>query len=168
MQAVIEPGDVKEPLNLKELYWLAGFLEGEGTFYWVKRGQRPLITAVQVQKQPLERIKATFGGAIRLRKRPSNSRNNQDCYTWTLYNKNAVSLMMTLYCLMSHKRQGQIKKVLDNWRARWNQWDSRGCRNGHPWTVENTYIWNGTKSCRICKAAYGKTKLKTKVATVTA
>ena len=37
------------------------------------------------------------------------------------------------------------------------------CPSGHEYSVENTYLWNGTKRCLRCKRAQGlKTKLKRK------
>ena len=105
------------------LYWTAGFLEGEGSFFHslrvgVKKYSGTLtITAPQVQREPLERLTRFFGGRLTLRTR-SNVPNASPCFVWVLYGGQAAGLMMTLYPLMSPKRQGQIRTALKKWRSR--------------------------------------------------
>lgn len=48
-------------ISLVQLGWAAGFLEGEGSF---TNGGSPCVSAGQVQREPLERLSALFGGRI--------------------------------------------------------------------------------------------------------
>lgn len=46
-----------KPVSTLQLAWAAGFIEGEGSF-------SNTVTAAQVQKEPIERLHALFGGRI--------------------------------------------------------------------------------------------------------
>lgn len=94
-----------------ELYWVAGFLEGEGNF--ALRGRKrtsPVASACQVGLHPLERLQRIVGGRIA----PYNS----TTHVWTLNENRTIQLAMTLYPLMSPKRKIQIQKVIEAWKAK--------------------------------------------------
>lgn len=107
-------------INTKELYWAAGFLEGEGSFgCWSKskahgRYRQFVVCAEQVQREPLERLLKLFGGSIN----SGRVRDNKNrIFRWRVYSTRARGLAMTLFCLMSPRRKEQIHKMLDNpWR----------------------------------------------------
>jgi hypothetical protein len=116
------------------------------------------VTAVQVQREPLDRLLAAHGGSIYLRHRKPPSR-SKPIYVWTLSGPRAVNLMMTLEPLMSPVRQAQIRAALDEWRTR----PGTGARNrvkthcpkGHPYDEENTLIVmsrgkHPSRQCRAC------------------
>jgi hypothetical protein len=95
-----------------ELFWAAGFIEGEGSFI-PGTGISPLICVPQVNREPLERLQRIFGGSIR--PRPSKWQQNpqwQDQYLWRVGGCRATGIALTLYCLMSEKRQAQIRVSL--------------------------------------------------------
>ena len=100
-------------ISVNDIHWAAGFLEGEGTFGFYVR--KPVASAEQVQKEPIDRLKKIFGGSLRIRitKRKSNE---QDRFVWTAHGGRAIGVMLTLFCLMSLKRKTQIKKALYKWR----------------------------------------------------
>jgi hypothetical protein len=113
-----------------DIAWAAGFIEGEGSFIgYIAAGKhlRTQITAVQVQKEPLERLHKLFGGTLWFHaKKPTNERQNP-AWRWQLGGKEARRLMHVLYPFMSPKRQEQIDKVINLWRMRIekNTWDLR-------------------------------------------
>ncbi len=88
-----------------DLYWAAGFLEGEGSFLAHTGCCR--VSANQVQRQPLERLAFLFGGSIRYHK--------NKIWVWRINGTWARGVMMTLFGLMSFKRKGQIRKALSAW-----------------------------------------------------
>lgn len=98
-----------------ELIWAAGFLEGEGSFHIgkVSKWQQLVVSASQVQLWPLEVLKKSFGGSIY--KEPTKGR-RQECGKWVVTGPRAAGVMMTLFALLSPRRQEQIKKALLRWR----------------------------------------------------
>lgn len=89
---------------VRGLAWAAGFLEGEGCFLSSR------VHAPQVNREPLERLTRLFGGGIYLT-RPKVRRWNE-CFRWHVSGTRARGVMMTLYALMSARRQAQIRKAL--------------------------------------------------------
>lgn len=104
------PAASKSP-TVAELYWAAGFLEGEGTFPPRKKSRDGIQVACgQVQREPLERLQAMFGGNIRLSRRSSP---RQDIYWWWVNGARARGVLLTLYGLMSPRRQWQFRMALE-------------------------------------------------------
>lgn len=127
-------------ISINDLYWVAGFLEGEGSFCFAPSKGRPLLSAKQVQKQPLERLRLIIGGNLNLVNPTVGSRpNTQPIWYWQLP---SPGIMMTLWPLMSSKRRGQIERALDGWKAKplkRRPNGSRLCRKGHVLTSEANY-----------------------------
>ena len=105
LKSVMAP--TKVPTDL-DIAWTTGFLEGEGSFD--STGTTARVSAGQVQKEPLERLLAFFGGSLRPRK--SKVPTQKDQWIWTVCGARARGVMMTLYSLMSPRRQEQISKAL--------------------------------------------------------
>jgi len=142
-------------IAVKDIYWAAGFLEGEGSFsghYW-----NTAVLACQMQREPLDRLKKLFGGAIKVNKTPSGF-SRKHAHYWSLNGPRGRGLMMTIYSVMSPNRKAQIKKVLDKWRAcapqnRYKKY----CIHGHEFTRANTRPRSGGKrSCRVCDERDGE------------
>lgn len=96
-----------------ELYWTAGFLDGEGSFTLC--GKTPRVQATQVDVWHLEKLMAIFGGTISPKKPAGFGK--QQCHSWALTGPRAVGLMMTMYDLISPRRQSQITRVLTFWKS---------------------------------------------------
>ena len=92
-----------------DLHWAAGFLEGEGSFGWYSGTDK--VQAFQVQKEPLDKLMEIFGGSLCVRKSPYPGIWS-DAWVWTINGARARGVMMTLYALMSPKRQQQIETPL--------------------------------------------------------
>ena len=139
---------------VKEIYWAAGFIEGEGTFYFDKRVAS--IRVPQVESEPLKRLKDVFGGNWYHRKSFSNPKHHTQ-WVYRCDGKRGVGLAMTLYPLMSKKRQAQIKKMLDLWRV-YPSLRPKACHRGHEY-VDGSYWsykrWsnesNSETTMRVCK-----------------
>jgi hypothetical protein len=102
------PGATVHPTTA-DLHWAAGFLEGEGFFGKASSGKGHRVVARQVQREPLERLLAFFGGSICLVKPASMKR---PIYDWTTSGARARGIMMTLFVLMSPRRKQQIRDAL--------------------------------------------------------
>ena len=105
-------------VDTDDLYWAAGFLEGEGSFTMQSNGVTPRIQAAQVELDPLIKLIILFGGAIY--RQPDDRPNKSDCFYWYVGGSRAVGVMMTLYNLFGTKRKGQIFGVLAKWK-RWKK-----------------------------------------------
>lgn len=145
-------------IDLRELYWAAGFLEGEGCFSrgTPKQPSGIQIRACQVNPEPLVRLQKCLGGAINGPHR-GHRINQSPIYDLAAYSMRAAALMMTLFCLMSQKRQGQMRIAIEGWRKTKPRQDKRKfCPHGHPYDEANTVyrLTNGGKylsrGCREC------------------
>lgn len=134
-------------MKMSDLHWVAGFLEGEGSFSFKSS---LALTASQVQLQPLQRLQSLFGGAIFTEKRVQK-RSTQICSAWYLYGYRAAGLMMTLCPLMSPRRQEQIRLSLAIWRTKKIANGQRmACPKGHPYSQSSRP--GRCRYCSICSA----------------
>jgi hypothetical protein len=124
--------------------WAAGFLEGEGSF--MQSRTTPYLECCQVQLEPLQRLQAMFGGTISFYERKSNNPKWSDYHRWTLYGNKAAGVMMTLYTLMSPKRQDKIEVVIKDWVARGirgaHHRNMTHCKSGHEY-VDGSWTRKG-------------------------
>lgn len=102
---------IKLNLSQTDLGWIAGFLEGEGSF--CKCGNTIMVCASQVQKEPLERLYQLLGGGIN--EYSSSNYIGNIIYRWCAYGPKAAEIMLEVYHLMSSKRKEQIKDTLLEW-----------------------------------------------------
>ena|SRR5438105_5472990 len=99
-------------ITLREIGWVAGFLEGEGYF---GRHYRPEISAAQVNREALDHLQRLVGGTITGPYSHKNP-NHRPYWLWRLSTSAAAGLMMTLYSLLSQKRRDRIAESLQQWR----------------------------------------------------
>lgn len=144
-------------MTMMEIAWTAGFLEGEGSFTANEYTQRNSttrslnfgISAGQLQREPLERLHAYFGGRL-------YQCEGEIMWRWYLSpTKGAAGLMMTLFPLMSPRRKDQIRRALSLWRHSPKRGERRrirtSCGNGHTYTKETTTTFGpGWRKCRTC------------------
>lgn len=74
-----------------------------------------VIGAAQVEREPLERLEAMFGGKIHRACLPKGNR--QRAWQWAVWGIQAAGLMFTLYSFMSPRRKQQITTAVKKWRA---------------------------------------------------
>ena len=92
-------------VNLIDLAWAAGFLEGEGCFYM--NGKKPRVVVNQKQLEPLVRLQEMAGGKI-------YKPRTRDYYSLQIHRREeALGLMRSLYPYMSTRRREQIQKCLE-------------------------------------------------------
>lgn len=136
-------------MNTHDLYWAAGFMEGEGSF--MNQRSNMALSAVQVQREPLERLLRLFGGSIcRCAKRATG---NSDYHKWQITGSRAAGLAMTLFALMSPRRKDQIEAAITKWKnAPLENGKKTVCAQGHSFDAVNTY-WTskGYRACRKCR-----------------
>lgn len=137
-------------ISTLDIAWAAGFMEGEGSF---GHYGCPAISVAQVQKEPIDRMVRIFGGKIS--RRNTNGFSDKPIWVWRPDARVAIQVMMTLYCLMSPKRQTEIKSVLDKWKAAPRLLKAPGhniCTRGHTIDGDNAQYVKGHRypRCRAC------------------
>lgn len=95
-----------------DLAWAAGFLEGEGSFC-IRSNGRWFLGAGQVDREPLERLQALFGGNIYKRERGpgvlADGFNRQAWYGWETSRKDLIlSITAAVLPLMTESRRVRI------------------------------------------------------------
>jgi len=90
--------------------WVAGFLEGEGSFCPMSgHDKRARVSANQKEIEPLERLLELFGGRIyRIVKNRPNA-----IYVWMLRGERARVFLQTLLPMMCSRRRNQIQQTLE-------------------------------------------------------
>ncbi|MCQ3931794.1 MAG: hypothetical protein DPW16_15180 [Chloroflexi bacterium] len=96
-------------LDSKDVYWLAGLLEGEGSFLKPRPSTPtiPRITIEMCDKDVIERVAYIFGVNYVYHRKPRNER-RKDGYGVISAAKNAVKIMQAVYPLMGERRKQQI------------------------------------------------------------
>lgn len=136
-------------IAVNDLEWMAGFLEAEGCFHYSK-SKHLNVSAGQVQAEPLERLQVMLGGG--LGKYVDSRGHANDIHRWSAVHSRAAGIMMTLYPLMSPKRQAEICRALDGWKSQRPAQKLRThCLQGHPLSGDNLYMHGDKRYCRTCR-----------------
>lgn len=102
--------------DVRELYWAAGIIEGEGSFgaYGPKKN-KPRVSVNMTDEDVIRRLHSVLGvGKVYGPKHYGN----KPRWDWTVERRaEAVGLMMTLYPLMGQRRREKIRSILSDWRT---------------------------------------------------
>lgn len=96
----------------EDLYWIAGFLEGEGCFR--RSGPKKETETVQCNNtdmEPLTRLQEIFGGSLIDQPKKHYNPRAKDQFSWYACGARARGIMQTLYPLVGERRQQQIRKA---------------------------------------------------------
>lgn len=136
-----------------ELYWAAGFFDGEGTagFY---AGSQLHLRVGQSTKEPLERFQKAVGGGHVTGPQKPHGRGKLPVYVWQIFARTeAIRIAKLLIPLVCNKRE-QIQKALDAALAYEPRQGSnmKVCRKGHSFTSDNIYTdKRGFRGCIECQ-----------------
>jgi hypothetical protein len=113
-------------MNQKELHWLAGLLEGEGSFTLEHRSRRKhlppkvRVSVATTDKDVAEKVASILGQKVQGPydyTKPNGHLGNKQTYRVQEQSvPKAIGLMFTLYPLMSKRRQNRIEKVVKEWK----------------------------------------------------
>jgi hypothetical protein len=149
-------------MDIRELYWAAGFYEGEGAMAgFGVGGKGHHISVGQKNDEPLLRLQRLFGGQIYY---PHDPTKKGRIPSWDATGTLARSVLMTLFPLLSQRRQAQITKHLTPWLVKTDHGGkyralATHCKRGHAYTEENVYLnQHGGRGCRTCKSLYAKSE----------
>ncbi len=139
-------------IEVKDISWAAGFIEGEGSFRggtWKQGGMA--ITVAQCEIEPLQKLKGMFGGSI-TGPRPGKGLRPKPIYYWGIYGQRAAAVAMTIYTFLFSKRRAQAENLILAWKNTGIPYKYRThCKYGHEFTPENTKSVNGKhRRCIAC------------------
>ena len=103
-------------VQVKDIAWLAGFLEGEGSF--TAHAKRfPRITFKLVDLDVAERAAMLLGGNVRGPYRGKYFKEHyQSIYSVSVNGSAAIGWMLTIYSLMGARRKKRIYNLLKYWK----------------------------------------------------
>ena len=107
-----------KPLAL-DIVWLAGLLEGEGSFKIQTTGgyRGSVCIALQMtDKDTVERAAQLLGGTVWGPHGPYGV-SKQQTYQVAIFGSKAASWMMTVFPLMSMRRKSKIKELVTLWKT---------------------------------------------------
>ncbi len=115
-------------LKIKDLYWLAGLIEGEGCFSLQGNGSRgkgkcwtrkPNIRIGMADKDVLDYAARIFNTNVTgpYKNKLPNGTLGKDIWHISINGNKAIQWMMTLYSLMSQRRKNKIEEIINYWKA---------------------------------------------------
>lgn len=149
-------------MNTRMIPWLAGLLEGEGSFIVVRKSVPYSYVGIRILLQMTDRdvverakeVSGGLGGSINLVERSRNG--HKDIYGWNVNKLNdAYALMVAVYPFMGERRRKDIEKCIEVWRSVVLRYGRPACSRGHLFTPENTIIRksDSRRVCRTCQNA---------------
>lgn len=107
-------------VSIKDIYWLAGMLEGEASFYtYIKVNKNsttsyPEITFQSNDCDIVMRISNILNSTVsRVYARDSKK---TTAYKVRVCSTKAIQWMMTIYPIMGQRRQAKLREVIANWK----------------------------------------------------
>ena len=104
-------------VSIDDIRWLAGWLEGEGSFTARATTHLPVICASGTDRDVMERAGRLLGATIRGPIKYKDKPHYKPCWRLALHGSNAAGWMMSLYSLMGMRRKEQIGIALKAWRV---------------------------------------------------
>lgn len=108
----------KIQLTHKELYWLAGLLEGDGSFEWAREKgatiSKPRLTLKMTNEEVVRKVAKMLGYQCSEKEYPERPNWNK-AFLVRLKGTKTAALMRTLAPLLGERRQQQIRKLLANY-----------------------------------------------------
>lgn len=145
-------------IKLTDIYWVAAFLDGEGTFCFnSSNSPRIQVTSTDLDLLQMCKSRMEIDSNIYLIKRYQS--HHKQSYGMSISGSLSISWMMTLYSILCDRRKEDIKNIIREWKVHksFNLFNDEMCPNGHVRTKRNT-IYEGTprgtvvRKCKTCKA----------------
>jgi hypothetical protein len=139
-----------------DVLWLAGFLEGEGSFRYHYRQGKYAALHVSVgsrDEDVILKAASIFGvGSV-----AEDDLAGKPFYRWQVNGRGAYAVMVAIYPFMGTRRQQCIREAILDWRSVpvGNKWKTH-CINGHELTPDNLCLYPsdvaaGRRRCLTCK-----------------
>lgn len=123
-------------ISVKDITWLAGLLEGEGSFKKWGAKKSLTISLQMADKDIVHRAGKLMN--VKVGYSDHTTRRNpkwKPIWYVNVCGRRAAEWMMTLYCLMGERRKQQIREALQEWKL--------AARGSRKFRVGSTYIEEG-------------------------
>lgn len=109
--------------SIKDIYWLAGILEGEGCFYTslnMRHSGRSYIINLKMNDIDIvKKCSSILRGEDNIRyymQEYPNKPNWNATYSTFVSGRIAIAWMMTLYSLLGQRRKARIREIIKEWK----------------------------------------------------
>lgn len=137
-------------ITIKDIAWLAGLLEGEGSFGSGSQGC-PALRLQMTDKDVVEYASSILRTKLQNPTRPQNPK-WKPCYSTSATGRHGIEWMMTIYAFMGMRRRKQIEDVIRSWRQSGKS--QRSSHNGNKITSnchpDRAAIHGGSLLCKQC------------------
>ena len=96
----------------KHIAWVAGLLEGEGSFFANSNGLSPRISCEMTDEDTIEKLREYCGGTVI---KPAIRNGWKQSWVWRLGGEEAYLLMMLILPYMSKRRTEKIETLMANY-----------------------------------------------------
>jgi len=104
-------------IAIRDIAWVAGILEGEGSFGLTNNKRTPCIWLSMTDADIVERIRVLIDPSKTIHIHEDQRKESyKPIYRLTLNGTRAIQWMMTIYSLMSIRRKAKIGEVLNIWK----------------------------------------------------
>ena len=103
-------------IEVKDIAWLAGIIEGEGSF--LTCNTTPCISLQMTDKDIVERAARLLGVSVGGPYGPYGYKGAQPTWTCRAHGQRAAGWIMTLWTFMGTRRREKMLEVLEAWKVR--------------------------------------------------
>jgi hypothetical protein len=135
-------------LDVKDIYWAAGLIEGEGCFQ-AENNKYPRLRVAMTDRDVVTKLHCLMGGKLSI----LNGYSRKDQYVLNVYGSLAIQWMLTLYYLMGERRKAKIREVVEIWKI--SSYPGKGTGS---WSAERR-----KNHSQVVKLAHMRSRLKSHV-----
>lgn len=105
-------------VKLTDIYWVAGILEGEAHFGVTNAGTHPIIQLMMTDRDVVARVRDLLNKEAVVKWLEDRRKTNyKDLYRISIHGHHARGWLMTIYPLMSKRRQQKIRELITDWKT---------------------------------------------------
>lgn len=104
-------------ITINQIHWVAGILEGEGSFGLTNKGKSPAIWISMTDADVIERLRNIIDPSMSISiTKDERKESYKDSFRFTINSKKAIQWMMIIYSLMSIRRKAKIRDIISAWK----------------------------------------------------
>lgn len=136
----------------ESLAWFAGLFEGEGSILTPQRDSFRLDTAGS-DLDVLEHARDVLDMGNINGPYHQHGMGSKPMYYYRVGGDDAYALLVMIFPWLHNRRKSKAREALQQYADRpLTGRKALECSNGHRYTPETTYMHNGRRNCRVCRA----------------